>query len=105
MEIIEHKFRSTTYRLYVQPGERVEIHTYTNDNLTNVRVFVVGDVAEYDSYNLSYTGRIEKITKKNAIFNMGHKRKMLKWTEFAWRNWDFNEAVIRERNNEMMLYI
>lgn len=105
MEIIEHKFRNTTYRVFVTPGQRVEIHTHEHGNLVNVRVFQVGDQAEYDSYNLSYYAPIKKITKKNAIFEVYGRRKMVKWETFAWRNYDFNLNKARENNSETMNYI
>ena len=93
-----------SYNLFITPREKVEIHTHReNGELVNVKVFRPGDVAEYDSYNLSYTARIIAITAKNVIFDVSynpdeHKVKRLKMADFAWRNHNFDIEATRERN-------
>ena len=72
--------------------------------------FALGDEAEYGSYNLSYTGKIVKITDKCVTIvcypgsNMA-KKHMLSVNEFCWRNVNFNAAETHKRNNETMMYI
>lgn len=72
--------------------------------------FKVGDTAEYDSYNLSYTGTITKITEKTVTIvqypgsSMARKH-MLSLHEFAWRNWDFNAEETARKNSEEMMYL
>lgn len=46
--------------------------------------FLIGDIAVYDSYNMSYMSEITSITAKTVSFSKEHKR--LKIDEFAWRN-------------------
>ena len=100
---IQNGFRGS-YNLFITPGEKVEIHTHReNGELVNVRVFRPGDVAEYDSFNLSYTAKITGITAKNVIFDVSYnpnepKVKRLKMESFAWRNHEFDIEATRERN-------
>ena len=71
--------------------------------------FKVGDTAEYDSFNLSYTGEIAKITEKtvtimaypgNPTMERTHR---LDIHQFAWRNYDFNKEETARKNSEMMM--
>jgi hypothetical protein len=71
--------------------------------------FKVGDTAEYDSYNLSYTGEIAKITEKtvtimaypgNPTMKRAHR---LDIHHFAWRNYDFNKEETARKNSDMMM--
>jgi len=70
--------------------------------------FNIGDTAEYDSYNLSYCGKITKITDKCVTIcsypgsSMARTHKLDLYT-FSWRNFDFNEAdAIRKNYIETM---
>jgi hypothetical protein len=96
--------RDTVLEVYVIPGQRAEVHTVTNGNLVNVKVFRPGDEAEYDSFNLRYTARIKSITAKNAVFEMESwsaakgTTKRLPWDRFAWRNRDFNAVEVARYN-------
>ena len=70
----------------------------------------MGDVAEYDSYNLSYTGRITGISHKCITITaypgtLNEKRHMLKPYAFCWRNHDFDAAETAKRNAETSMYI
>jgi len=73
--------------------------------------FMVGDKAEYDSYNLRYIGNISKIAAKTVtiIAYQGHKgmesTHQLDLNTFCYRNWDFNwgEAVAYNQNESMYL--
>ena len=71
------------------------------------RRFTIGDVAEYDSYNLSYLGKIVQITDKRITFSgerraqssdSKQKTRQLSIHEFNWRNWDLNVEETKERN-------
>ena len=93
-----------SYNLFITPGASVEIHTHReNGDLVNVRVFRPGDVAEFDSYNLSYTAKIVGITAKTVTFDVSYnpnepRTKRLKMADFAWRNHNFDIEATRERN-------
>ena len=71
------------------------------------RVFQVGDVVEYDSYNLTYTAPITKITKKSVFVQVGWKSSANRYPhfEFIEMNWDLNLAEIRERNARISMTI
>jgi len=63
------------------------------------KTFKIGDLAEFDSFNLSYVARITSITEKTVTFEddcQGVKR--LSIYEFDWRNYDFDLEATRERN-------
>lgn len=77
------------------------------------RRFVMGDRAEYDSYNLSYYGPIVGISAKRIQIvkarrlepGTKQKRASLKLESFNWRNWDFDAGQAFEKNSETMMYI
>lgn len=70
------------------------------------RRFVLGDFAEYGSYNLSYYGRIVAITAKRVVveerFGNGSqcKRHSLDIHQFSVRNYDWTVEDARKRNSE-----
>ena len=111
MEYIKINRGHESYILFVTPGEKVEIHTYSRvGDLTDVKVFRIGDIAEYDSYNLTYTAPIKQITAKNVIFDMSDRcsskeTKRLKMDSFAWRNHDFDAERIAARNASVSMCI
>ena len=68
--------------------------------------FKVGDVAEYDSWNLIYTGTITKITDKAVtIVARGKTVHRLDINQFAQRNWNFDAERASKHNAEEMMYI
>lgn len=69
--------------------------------------FKVGDVAEYDSYNLHYLGTITKITEKCVTIEprFGGRTRRLDLYAFAWRNYDFDFERISAKNAETSMYI
>lgn len=72
--------------------------------------FAIGDWAEYDSYNLHYTGRIVSIGRKTVTIEaypdtINAKRHRLKLSTFAWRNWDYDGTKIAAYNANEMMYI
>lgn len=65
--------------------------------------FEIGDMAEYDSYNLSYIGTIVSITEKGVTIRHrgeGSKTSRLKLAQFNWRNKHFDLDERRKRNSE-----
>lgn len=72
--------------------------------------FRIGDTAEYDSYNLRYTGRITKITDKTVQITaypgtQSERRHNLSLYEFCYRNYDFNAEKVAAHNANEMMYI
>jgi hypothetical protein len=72
--------------------------------------FVIGDWAEYDSYNLHYDGIIRSITEKTVTIEsypgtQNAKKHRLKIDEFCWRNWDYDKVKVSMENSDTMNYI
>jgi hypothetical protein len=90
---------------------KIEIF-YTDINDKQVkrgRTFHIGDTAEWGSHNISYMGRILKITQNTVTIS--HSRfgsgrgtnKVLKLHQFCWRNKQFDVAATEKSNRiEMM---
>lgn len=87
-------------------GESVRIFgTYENHIQPHFsdRTLKVGEVAEYGSYNYSYTGVIRSITEKTvtiACTSTGEVRRLSMY-EFCWRNWDFDAEKTAKRNLDL----
>ena len=92
---------ATEYAVDVRPGRSIQIYR----NGTAYRKFDLGDEAEYDSFNLSYTGPITGITDKGVTIQKWGRTHRLNIYEFCWRNWDFNAAETAARNAETSMYI
>jgi hypothetical protein len=69
--------------------------------------FRVGDEAEYDSYNLHYTGIIDSISEKTItiVKTRGAVKHRLNLYEFCWRNFRFDAGRVRAENRETGQYI
>ena len=97
------------FRVWIYPNDRIEVHTHAlpSGHLQNVKVFRIGDIAEYDSYNLRYTGVINSITAKNVIIapRFGSATKRLDFRNFSWRNHDFDEVQVAQENFVTGMYI
>lgn len=98
---------SRTYEVEVVRGLSVRVQTVrqTSALVTEPvdRTFRIGDVAEYDSYNLRYCGTIVSIGDKTVTIRDDHGRShRLKFEEFAWRNYDFDAAKIAASNTRVL---
>ena len=102
------------YWIKVVPGDCIKISKKNDDGTnTDPKVYKVGDMVEYDSWNLSYTGKITKITPKTVFVDKNGKHdhierveiKRMKLYEFAWRNYDFDYITKCEENAETRMYI
>lgn len=74
------------------------------------KTFELGDIAEYDSFNLSYMGRIVSISDKGVGIvdkngGRGGKVNRLNLDEFCWRNYNLDVAAKVAENHETMMYI
>lgn len=69
-----------------------------------ISLFHLGDMAEYDSYNLSYYGKIVSIGPKTVTIVERHNstRHRISVYEFAWRNIDFTVDETSKSNSETM---
>lgn len=103
IEVKTKKGDPTEYRVEVLKHEYVSI--FKNGELVNL--FVVGDEAEYDSYNLSYTGKIVGITDSRVTIRKPHANgdTYLSMYEFCWRNYGFDAEQVAQKNHEAMQYL
>ena len=109
MNIYESSYGpSTKYRTTLGPQKHVTVERLEGGTVISVRRFGVGDIVEYDSFNLSYMGTITNVTAKCVIVktdSFAGKTKRMKPGEFAWRNWDFSASAAQAKNSETSLYI
>ncbi len=93
----------------VEAGKQITLWGVDRNNVAGFRPyrieFKIGDSAEYDSYNLSYTGTIVAIGAKTVSIQQdrGGKITRLSIHEFNWRNNDFDAVKIAEKNSDMMM--
>lgn len=83
---------------------------YINVDGVRTNMFMIGDTAEYNSWNLIYTGKITKITDKTVQITaytgtQNERRHNLSLHEFCWRNEKFNLEKVMKHNQEEMYYI
>lgn len=103
-----------TYNANIVPGVYIQIFgTYRNHVKGPQefhRVFTLGSEAEYDSYNLKYTGKIvgigpQTVTIEAYSGTCNATRHRLSLSKFCWRNWDFDSAKTAAYNSEEMMHI
>lgn len=102
LTVIQKWNNNQEYNVSVEHNQSIQINcTYMNvhnPKPTEVK-FLIGDSAEYSSYNLSYIGTIISITEKTVTikdnFNEVHR---LKLENFCWRNFNFNLEKVTESN-------
>ncbi len=109
MKTAEIKSSFGTFNVTIEKNKFISITTKAtnwekhraDENGNIVRVFKMGDMAEYDSYNLSYLGTIKSITEKTVSilprFGNGSVRR-LKVGEFCWRNYKFDMEETNAQN-------
>lgn len=92
-----------TYTVVVTKGAAIAVKRKDHP----VNIFSVGDMAEYDSYNLSYYGPIVSIGEKTVTIKCKwtDKKTRLSFDKFAWRNYDFNVEKAASDNADTMMYI
>lgn len=97
---VVHPPKPTEYMAEVVPGVSIrivaDIERY-NEIRRFDRTFKIGDIAEYDSYNLSYTGKITRITN-NQVWVESYRTYRLNLYTFAWRNFNFDEEQTAKSN-------
>jgi hypothetical protein len=103
--LVKQMFSMQEYEVTIEKNSYITIEcTYKNAHHPKhtKNTLRVGDMAEYDSYNLYYTDRIKSITDKTVTFENGRR---LRLEEFCWRNWDFNLDEVEKKNQETMMVI
>jgi hypothetical protein len=104
---VECPAEPTAYLVDLSKKDSVLIHREeSNGEVKICKNFLVGDVAEYDSYNLVYTGTIKKITEKSVtIVERCGTVHRLSMNEFCWRNYNFDAVRVADENQKTSHYI
>lgn len=95
----------TDYTITIIGNKSITITKEQKDGKTINRTFKLGDVAEYDSFNLKYCGEIVKISEKSVTINHFGENHRLDFNTFCWRNFDFDPKKAAEYNAETSMYI
>jgi len=102
MNIVEYVSGLRKYRVTLVPGQYVVVEHFRDDAFVSMKRFEVGDEAEYDSFNLRYTGPILAIGAKTVTVESTLRgKKRLKAEEFGWRNWNFDSGEVARWNTEV----
>ena len=91
---------TTVYNADIEPGKSIRLHGIHQKTPFDV-TFELGGIAEYDSYNLHYLGKITKITGNTVTIAekyTGDRTHRLDLYTFSWRNYDFNLEKIDADN-------
>jgi hypothetical protein len=101
-------FSNTVYNADIEPGKSIRLHGIHQKKPFDI-TFMLGNYAEYDSYNLKYTGEILQITQNTITVARGstgeRANKRMSLYEFAWRNYDYDDHKIAKDNADTMQYI
>ena len=97
------------YHVEIEPRQSIRISGVTNRSVSYTPkqfdlTFKIGDMAEYDSYNMRYTGKIITIGAKTVTIDArgtGEHTRRLDLRQFCSRNWDFDLEKIRADNLAM----
>jgi len=109
---IQHRCGSDVYNVDILPGRYIRLFgTFTNLTKGPKEYdisFELGDTAEYDSYNLIYTGEIVSIGPKTVTikhYKNSESKSRLSIIDFAWKNWDYSAERIAAHNQNESYYI
>lgn len=73
------------------------------------KTFVIGEKVVYDSYNLTYTAPLAKVTAKTATIDMSNQwrkaTKRLALYTFVWWNWDYDAERTKMQNYKISMTI
>lgn len=104
-----HPVEINIYHADIAPEKSIRLYgTQFDPNASPIkfdRTFSIGDQAEYDSYNLDFTGEIVAIGAKTITIEDQGERHRLDLHTFAWRNWDFDAQRIFENNCDTIMRI
>lgn len=102
-----HGGEPSEFEAVVAPGIGITVKKIAGHNAGIEKTFVMGDLAEYDSYNLSYYGKIVSITDKAVTIQKAHggQKHRLNLYTFARRNYAFNADKTAKSNLEEMMYL
>jgi hypothetical protein len=107
---VKESWGSQEYGVELRKGESIRLFGEYKNHVKGPKPFdlsfKVGDRAVYGSFNLTYTGIIVSIGEKTVTirepYSHDSKCHRLQFSEFAWRNWDYDAEKIAKRNSEWM---
>lgn len=106
------KYHLQEFDVSIVKGESVNIKCFYENHHTPKNwdnTFKVGDMAEYDSYNLKYYGEIVSITENTVTIKPKYSgscsNKRLKMGDFCQKNFDFDLEKVKAYNAEESMYI
>lgn len=100
---LQVEYGGQQYDVKVGKNAYIKIDCYYKNHINPKKTSIilkVGEMAEYDSYNLSYIGKITSITEKTVTIVSHGETYRLKMGQFCYRNWDFNEDKKRKENSQ-----
>ncbi len=101
-----HPTEVNIYHVDIAPKKSIRLYGTQINQITGPlefdKTFNIGDQAEYDSYNLSYTGEIVTIGAKTITVEDHGEKHRLDLHTFSWRNWDFDAQRIFENNMDTL---
>lgn len=99
----------TNFAVEIIPGKSIAIFERADagSEFELRNTFAMGDLAEYDSYNLSYYGPIESISKTTVVVGTRYssKRNFMDLYKFCWRNKNFEIDKVQASNAETSMCI
>lgn len=97
---------ATGHNAEIEPGVSIRLYglerNHRKEPFTYERTFKLGDVAEYDSYNLSYLGVIAAIGERTVTLEAHGRRHRLSIFDFSWRNRHLDLEATAKRNLDTM---
>lgn len=103
---IVYPAQPTNVMAEIERNKSIRMVGFYNNNQVDI-TFNMGDMAEYDSYNLSYYGEIVGISTKSVQIKEKHGGRIhrLDLNTFMWRNHDFDLEKTIAKNHEERHYI
>jgi len=108
---VQYPAEATKYLVTIEKNKSITIFVEDGKGIKKTTSFQIGDVAEYDRFNLKYTGEITAISEKSVTIVewKGHrsmeKAHRLDLNTFCWRNYDFDAEKVARENAEARMYI
>ena len=103
---------SNDYNAEIIPGVSIRIFgtikRYDENNISFDRTYKMGEQAEYDSYNLIYTGEIVAIAGKTVTvqhYPSRPRKSRMSLHDFIWRNYDLDMDKVNARNQDTLMHI
>jgi hypothetical protein len=102
-----HIYQAEPSGMFAEVGKDIIRITGRYGNKNVHATFKVGDMVEYDSYNLRYLGTITRITDKRVTVQprYGASTKSMDLYTFAWRNHNFDLDKANAENAETSMSI